>query len=137
MYKTLMVAIDLAHLDKSENALPVAADLAKHYGADVYLVGVVGTGFSHAPAKLEAFTRELDQFTAAQSEKLDLQFKSTPVFCADPKAELHGVLLDEIERLAADLLVMGSHKPGMIDYRLGGHAGHMATHAPISVLVVR
>ncbi|MCR9255215.1 MAG: universal stress protein [Alphaproteobacteria bacterium] len=137
MFKKIMVAVDLEHQEKAEKAIAMAANLAKQYGAEALMVGVTGTGFSRAAPLLEKYFNELDAFTKEQSGKHGVDFAPTPVVCADPAAELHGMLLDEIEKQEADLLVMGSHKPGMLDYLLGGHAGHMATHAPISVLVVR
>ena len=37
----------------------------------------------------------------------------------------------------ADMIVMASHDPGIVDYFLGSVAGHVVRHAHCSVLVVR
>jgi nucleotide-binding universal stress UspA family protein len=46
-------------------------------------------------------------------------------------------LLEEAERIKADLIVMTSHRPAMRTYFLGSNAGHVVRYAKCSVLVVR
>lgn len=52
-----------------------------------------------------------------------------------------GSIGGEILRLAgersADLIVMASHRPEMLDYLIGPNAAHVAQHAECSVLVLR
>ena len=48
MFRHIMVPVDLAHEATLAHALSVAADLAKHWGAQVTYVGVA----SSAPGKL-------------------------------------------------------------------------------------
>lgn len=54
---------------------------------------------------------------------------------------LHGTIYDEIlraaEKLKADVIVMGSHRPELKDYLLGPNAARVVRHAPCSVYVVR
>ncbi|MCC5968562.1 MAG: universal stress protein [Pararhodobacter sp.] len=54
---------------------------------------------------------------------------------------LHGTVYDEIlraaEKLKADVIVMGSHRPALKDYLLGPNAARVVRHAPCSVYVVR
>ena len=46
-------------------------------------------------------------------------------------------LLQEAKGWNADLIVVGSHRPVMIDYLLGSNAKAIVRHAQCSVLVVR
>lgn len=54
---------------------------------------------------------------------------------------LHGTVYDEIlraaEKLKADVIVMGSHRPALKDYLLGPNAARVVRHASCSVYVVR
>jgi nucleotide-binding universal stress UspA family protein len=46
-------------------------------------------------------------------------------------------VLEEAKAMAADLIVMSSHRPAMRTYFLGSNAGHVVRYAKCSVLVVR
>jgi nucleotide-binding universal stress UspA family protein len=54
---------------------------------------------------------------------------------------LHGTIYDEIlraaEKLAVDVIIMGSHRPVFRDYLLGPNAARVVRHASCSVYVVR
>ena len=54
---------------------------------------------------------------------------------------LHGSIYDEIlraaDKLAVDLIVIGSHRPELKDYLLGPNAARVVRHARQSVYVVR
>lgn len=53
----------------------------------------------------------------------------------------HGNIYEEIlvaaDKVKADLIVIGSHRPELKDYLLGPNAARVVRHAKISVLVVR
>ncbi|WP_417769851.1 universal stress protein [Stappia sp.] len=53
----------------------------------------------------------------------------------------HGNIYEEIlvsaDKVNADLIVIGSHRPELKDYLLGPNAARVVRHAKISVLVVR
>jgi nucleotide-binding universal stress UspA family protein len=46
-------------------------------------------------------------------------------------------VLQEAEKSAADLIVVGSHRPSMATYLIGSNAVRIVRHAKCSVLVVR
>lgn len=46
-------------------------------------------------------------------------------------------ILDQARRMAADCIVIASHRPGLQDYLLGSTAAHVVRHAPCTVMVVR
>ena len=53
----------------------------------------------------------------------------------------HGNIYEEIlvaaDKVKADLIVIGSHRPELKDYLLGPNAARVVRHAQVSVLVVR
>ncbi len=137
MYKTLMVPIDLAHLDKLQKALDVAADLAKHYGATVHYVAVTAatpSPLAHNPAE---FAEKLEKFVANEAAKRGIQAKAHPIISHDPTADLDTTLSHAGEDLGADLVVMGSHVPGFAEHIFHTHGGYVASHSSLSVFVVR
>ena len=46
-------------------------------------------------------------------------------------------IIDMATQLQADCIVLGSHKPGLIDYFLGSTAARVVQHAPCAVHVAR
>lgn len=137
MFKTILVPVDLAHKDKLTKALDVAADQAENDQSEVILVGVTGsapTSSAHNPAeyaeKLAAFAKEFHDTRGVKARPL-------PVVDHDVAADLNNRLVSIAKAEGADLIVMASHTPGMLDHIFTSHAGHVASHADISVFVVR
>jgi nucleotide-binding universal stress UspA family protein len=46
-------------------------------------------------------------------------------------------IVDTATTLKVDCIVLGSHKPGLIDYLLGSTAARVVQHAPCAVHVAR
>jgi nucleotide-binding universal stress UspA family protein len=46
-------------------------------------------------------------------------------------------IVDTATSIKADCIVLGSHKPGLIDYLLGSTAARVVQHAPCAVHVAR
>lgn len=137
MYTRIAVPVDLFHADQITRALHVAADLAKHYGASLHLIGVTAetpTSIAHNP---QEFARKLDAFGKEQAERFGIQVSTGTHASTDPSIDIDKVLLRAVAESGADLVVMQSHVPGISDYFWGSHGGHLAAHAEISVFVVR
>ena len=137
MYKRIMVPVDLRHTEQLEKALATAADLASHYGASAVLVSVTAPPTSDVAHDPEEFVEKLNRFAAEQSRRYGVEFAAKTVLTPDPAVELNAALRDAIRFLGADLVVMASHVPTIWDYLISSHAGHLASHADVSVLVVR
>ncbi len=137
MFKKIMVPVDLSHLDHLERALSAAADLAKHYGADLYCVGVTtGTpsAVAHNPTE---YAEKLAAFAQSESEKRAISITSQAYSSHDPAVDLDDTLMKAINELGIDLVVMGSHAPGLPEHIFASNAGYLASHTAISVFVVR
>lgn len=137
MFKKIMVPVDLAHTDALDKALTVAADLSRHYNAPIAYVGVTGTAPSEAAGSDVEYKVKLAAFAADQASKRGIQASADTVVSHDPAAELHSILLKEYNNIGADLVVMASHMPGVLDHIFSSNAGHLASHADVSVVVVR
>lgn len=137
MYKTIMVPIDLAHADTLGKAIQTGADLAKHYGAKLYLVGVTDvtpTAVAHTP---EEFDQKLEQFTRQQAEVTGTPMTAVTITSHDPVIDLDDKLKQTASELGVDLVVMATHLPRFSDLLFSSNAGHLASHSDLSVFVVR
>ena len=140
MYKTIAVPIDLAHTERLAKAIDTASDLGRHYGAQVIYIGVTAStpgAQAHNPTEYED---KLKAFAKAQGDEHGHGVHVHVVVSHDPAANLDSDLLAAVEEVGADLVVMASHEPGVVDHfwhLWPSHGGAMASHAKASVLVVR
>jgi nucleotide-binding universal stress UspA family protein len=137
MYQRILVPVDLTHLDQLAKALQSAADLARLYRLPVCYVGVTAetpTPVAHNPkeyaAKLAAFGEE-------QARAHGIEVTTKAYARSDPAAQINETLLQAISENQADLVVMASHAPNVVDYILPSHGGSVAKHAAASVFLVR
>lgn len=137
MYKTIMTPVDLEHKDQLDKALATSADLAKHYKAEFYIVGVTGTApgrVAHNPAE---YAEKLAAFAADQSIIQGVEVKAKAMTSNDPAVDVDDTLQQAATEISADLVVMASHVPGFADYVFASRAGYLASHSDLSVFVVR
>jgi nucleotide-binding universal stress UspA family protein len=137
MYKKIMVPVDLRHTDKLEKAVATAADLSRFYKAPVQMVGVTVSAPSAAARNPEDFAGKLASFAAEESAKYGVEFGAHAITSPDPAVDLDDQLGQEAHDIGADLIVMGSHVPGFAEHLFSSNAGYLASHADISVFVVR
>lgn len=137
VYSKIMMPVDVAHPDRQVRALSVAADLAAHYDAEICYVTVTSAApgaLGHTPDDARA---RLAEFALAQSAAYGIKTRSHLALSHDPSTDLDKTLLAAIDETGADLVVMASHEPAWSDLLTGSHGGRLATHAKISVMVVR
>lgn len=139
MYRRIMVPVDLAHVDKLEKALSTAADLARHYEAELYYVAVTGKVPNRVAPSPEQFAAELNHFAAQKSSELGLDVRAKAISSVDVTVELDDTLIAAAQELDADLVVMASHIPGVPDrlHLVGSNAAYVVRHCDVSVFVVR
>lgn len=137
MYRHIMVPIDLAQLPAQRKALDAAAALAGAFDAAVTYVGVAApaaSGVAHSPEEHRA---KLDAFAAQEGARIGGRAAARLVTVSDPATEIDAALRTALDELAADLVVMATHAPGLADRLWSGHGATLAAHAPASVLLVR
>jgi nucleotide-binding universal stress UspA family protein len=141
MFKNILVPVDLDDEASWRKALPAALEMARTSNARVHLIyvipsfglSVVGQYFPEGTEEriLEEAHQALHKFAEEHVDK-DLCDN-----CVIGNGRIYQEILDSADRLDADLIVMGSHRPNMSDYLIGPNAARVVRHAPVSVLVVR
>jgi len=137
MFKQIMVAVDLAHVDQLSKALTVAADMSKYYGAPLCYVGVANAepgAVAHNPAEFE---QKLNAFAEAQGSQHGVETKAHAYTGHDITTDVDDVLLKAVKDVGADLVVMASHIPTLMDYVWPSNGGKIAAHSKAAVFVVR
>lgn len=137
MFNQIMVPVDLVHKDRLQKALDVAGDMAKSHDATVHVVSVGGDlpgTLGHTPSE---FGATLEGFAADLKTRYGARVEAHPIMSNDPAVDTTGELMRAIDDIGADLVIMASHEPGVMEHIFSSHGGHIAQHAHCSVFVVR
>lgn len=137
MYEKIMVPVDLTHIDRLGKAIDTATDLAKHYGSPVCFVGVTAEAPSSVAHTPKEYEEKLRKYASDESQKHGLDVEVRAYSSHDPTVDLNDTLIAAAKDVGADLIVMASHVPGMPEHIFASHAGGVASHAGVSVFVVR
>ncbi len=135
----ILLPIDLAHPEKTEEILKEAKKMKQGREASLTLVHIVfplpgfvtaelPEGFAHralddAKTRLQALVK--DHGLGPSTEVL--------VRSGNPQHEIVALAKEK----GVDMIIIASHKPGVADYLLGSVAAAVVRHAPCSVLVKR
>lgn len=137
MYNKIMVPVDLVHADSLSKAIDTAVDMARHYGIPLCFVGVTAetpTEVAHTP---DEYAQKLQAFAEAKTQTYGLEVLTEAMPSHDPAVDLDRKLIQAAGDIGADLIVMASHVPGLPEHFFSSHAGAVASHAAVSVFVVR
>lgn len=139
MYKNILVGLDVDD-EGAERVLRRAVDLAEHGDASLTLL-YVALDF---PRLHQAYLRthaDVEYLNEARSKLEALaeraQRPGGRVVTALRSGKPYAELLAEAERIGADLIVIGSHQPTLLDRLLGSNAAAIVRHAKVSVLIER
>ena len=88
----------------------------------------------HTP---EEYGKKLKAFAEEQASKHGIKATADAVVSHDPSADVDDALMKAIGTTGADLVVMQSHMPSLMDYVWPSNGGKIAEHAKCSVMVVR
>lgn len=137
--KTILVPIDIAEIESAEAALVLARDAAKAYGARLVLLNVLEQVPGYVASQLPKSFHD-DALVDARKRLEEVAGRhglagSAEIVVRDghPSTEI----LEYARQVAANLIVIASHDPGIADYFLGSVAARVVRHAHCSVLVVR
>ena len=136
MYKTILVPVDMSHLEKGKSMIDVARAQG---GKDTRIIllhvieEIPNWVAAEIPAGILENTRqtiheELHAVANAASIKAEVEIRS---------GHPYKTILSKAEEEDVDLIIIASHKPGLQDYFLGSTAAKVVRHARCSVLVVR
>lgn len=137
MFKRIMVPIDLAHADRMESAITMAADLAKLYDAEVCYVGATTSTPSATAHTPEEYTKKLNAFAMKEAAEHGQKATAHVLISHDPVASLDDDLVKTVDDIGADLVVMATHVPNIGDRIWGSNGSRLASHTKASVCLVR
>jgi universal stress protein F len=136
MFKKILVPVDLSHSDLGAQMIKLAKEIGGD-SAEIILTHVVHD--IPAYAAVEISSELLDKTHKWAKAELEKLAKDNNV--AGPTDLRHGsagsAILEAASEHGADLVIIGSHKPGVADYFLGSTAGRVVRHAQCPVLVMR
>jgi nucleotide-binding universal stress UspA family protein len=140
MFKTILVPVDIAEPDMARPALERAVQMAHQSNGTIRLVYVRSilpvTYMEFIPANFdEDQQRSSEENLAAIAAGVPLPEERVSSIVR--LGSVYNEVLREAETTAADLIVIGSHRPTMATYLLGSNAATIVRHATCSVLVVR
>lgn len=141
LYHDILLPIDLDDESFSSAAVPIASDLARRSRARLHALTVVpdvgvsmGAPFSSANANKRLTQQARERLDNIVREKFpsDLAIKKIIAL-----GSIYREILRVAQKVSADLIVMGSHRPEGKRFLLGSNAAKVVRHAGCSVLVVR
>ncbi len=141
MTNTVLAAIDLTHPEDQKGVLEKARQLAEIEGAPLavvtvlpdYRMSIVGSYFpeDHTHQMVEETQGRLHEFiqeTIGHDDEVKHVVRMGTAY---------EEILETAKELDAGLIVVGAHKPDMMDYLIGPNANRVARHAKCSVHIVR
>jgi nucleotide-binding universal stress UspA family protein len=140
MYKSILVPVDLAEAELAGPAIAAAESFANQSEGSIRLVYVRSlvpiTYMEFVPADFDAGQQSESEAKLAEiAAKVNLPAER--VSAKVLVGSVHGEVLAEADASGADLIVIGSHEPGMLAYVIGSNASTIVRRAKCSVLVVR
>ena len=143
MIRSILCAIDMSQPKPDDRPLRVAADLARHHGAQLDVVTVVpdfgaGEVSSFFPEGYQdALRNRTARALAAHVGEVLGDAVNEKVRHEVAVGKVYREVLRVAKEAGSDLIVVGSHAPELHDYLLGSNASRIVRHAPCSVYVVR
>jgi nucleotide-binding universal stress UspA family protein len=137
MFKKIMAPVDLKHLDHLGKALDVAVAIAKDTGAELIYVGVSSAAPSEIAHTPQEYASKLEDFARRSGAEHGVETHAKAYISHDPTSDLDDTLLKATHDIGADLVVMASHIPNVADHVWPSNGGTIASHADVSVFIVR
>jgi len=136
MYKTIVVPVQLANEEHDKELIGLARKLGGK-SARIIVVHVIEEVPTYVATNLPVGL--LDESKAAATQELDALAKGADLAAETDVRSGHTAttILAIAEETGADLIVVGSHRPGFQDYLLGSTAARLVRHSDCSVLVAR
>ncbi|MEM8658146.1 MAG: universal stress protein [Pseudomonadota bacterium] len=137
MFNSILVPVDITHEDVGETILRLAKGLLVD-GGKIIALHVSPDIPTYAEAYVPPNIRDArsgEQREALQTIAAAAGVDNLEVRIANGAA--HVRILDTIDEMSPDLVIVGSHKPGLSDYFIGSTAARVVRHAPCAVLVHR
>ena len=136
MYKTILVPIDLFEPEKGKPMINIAR-LMGGRDAHIILINVVEDIPAYVAAQVPGEILNKTRVNAAEELKAIAGAAGIEPHIEVRSGAAHNAILEIADEREADLIIVGSHKPGLQDYLLGSTAARIVRHAKCSVFVGR
>ncbi len=138
MFRKILVAVDGSPI--TGNVLAAAADLARHYDAELHCIYVIETGWSDGDVTRELVIRELEEESGtmlAGFEK-DLAGMGAQAVMHLKRGHPGESILAAAHDTGSELVVIGSVGKSQISRMLSGSVStFVVSHSPIATLVIK
>jgi universal stress protein F len=137
LFNKILIPIDLNHADKLEKSVSTGVYLAKTDNLPVVFAAVTSAvpgAVAHTP---DEFKAKLDDFAASRATKYGITASGHAVIVHDPAIDLEDGILKAVDETGSDLVVMATHIPNLADHFWPSNGGRVASHADVSVFLVR
>ena len=136
MFKTILLPIDVAHLDEGQKILDIALSITEPDAA-ITLFYVMEDIPNWTDIDLPPNFMESSMQTARQALESIIGNTDRDIRIEVRTGHAYSTILKQAETMNADLIVLASHKPGLKDYFIGSNTSKVVNHADCSVVVVR
>lgn len=140
MYSKIIVPIAMDHLEHGEKVLERAQSLLDE-GGEIILLNVVEDLNAYAQGYMIVdFPLEMIEESRKHARKTltDLMHKHGIKGTVEIRiGGAAGVINAFAEEMNGDLVIIASHRPGLIDYFIGSTASRVASHCKCAVLIDR
>ncbi len=137
MYKTILVPVDMAHIEKGKRIV----DIAKAQGGKdtkIILLTVIEDIPNWVTVELPNLfilrkprQSAFDELNAISNEA------AINAIVEVRRGRPYKMILGVVDETGTELIIIASHQPGLEDYFLGSTASRVVRHAKCSVLIVR
>ena len=136
MFKTILLPVDVAHLDEGQKTLQVALKIMSPDTA-IYLLYVMEDIPNWTDLDLPPNFKENSMQAAREALKKIAETTDKEIRIEVRTGHAYSTILKEAEALNADLIILASHKPGLKEYFIGSNTTKVVSHANCSVVVMR
>jgi len=138
MYSRILVPVDLENADSLTTALDLAGQTAKQNTAEIIYVDVVDAVPTMSKrTEGERVADRLRAFAAEQAMRYGIKTTGEIALRSDLHLNVGSDIIKTANETDCDLIIMASHVPGFKDHIFSSNAGYVASHASMSVYVVR
>jgi len=136
MFKTILLPVDVAHLDEGHKTLEFAQAIMSPDTAIILLYIMEDipnwTDFDLPPNfkenSMETARKALESIAETTDKAIQIEVRT---------GHAYSTILKQAEAMNVDLIILASHKPGLKEYFIGSNTTKVVSHANCSVVVVR
>lgn len=136
MFKTILLPVDVAHLDEGHKTLEVALAIMSPDTA-IILLYVMEDIPNWTDLDLPPNFKENSMEIARKALGTIAETTDKAVQVEIRAGHAYSTILKEAEAANADLIILASHKPGLKEYFIGSNTTKVVSHASCSVVVLR